>query len=269
MLVFLGLGRMGLPMAQHMLRAGLDVRGYDITAERMALFQKAGGQAVSDFATSLRQADAVLIMTGSQAQVHGLFHGPNGILACVRPGTLVLVISTVSPEFMQELGSTATSRGIRVVDAPVCRAEMGAVSGTLLAFLSGDKSACDEAAVLMRPFSADIEYVGSMHGAAQVAKTVNNLILWASVVANDEGIRLAQKWQLDTASLRRALVTSSADNWALRHWDRVSEMRWSIKDMEIAMQTSADAGILLPLSEKVAELVKVIPVLSHADVKTS
>jgi len=187
-------------------------------------------------------------------------------LACAKPKTLVIVISTVLPEFVYNLSRIAAERGIRVVDAPVCRAEMGAISGTLLAFLSGERPACEEAAKLMRPFSADIENVGTRPGAAQVAKTINNLILWACVVANDEGLRLAEKWQLDVDSLKRALITSSADNWSLRHWDRIAEMRWSIKDMDIAMKTSVDAGMELPLSARVAELVKVIPVLSHAEV---
>ncbi|GAA4337294.1 2-hydroxy-3-oxopropionate reductase [Pigmentiphaga soli] len=266
MLLFLGLGRMGLPMATHALRSGLDVHGYDVAAERMALFQAQGGQAVADLAAAFRAADAVMIMAGSQAQVQALFSGPQGILSCARPGTLVMVISTVMPEFVQELSLRAAQGGIRVVDAPVCRAEMGAVSGTLLAFLSGAKAACDEAAALMRPFCADIEYVGEKPGAAQVAKTINNLILWACVVANYEGLSLAKTWQLDVDSLRRALVTSSADNWSLRHWDKVSEMPWSIKDMEIALETSDKAGIELPLSAKIAELVRVIPVLTHAKV---
>jgi UDP-N-acetyl-D-mannosaminuronate dehydrogenase len=65
MLLFVGLGRMGLPMAQHALRAGLDVRGYDVTAERMALFEKAGGRTVTDLAVSFREADAIMIMAGS------------------------------------------------------------------------------------------------------------------------------------------------------------------------------------------------------------
>ncbi|SRR5579884_3259031 len=265
MLLFAGLGRMGLPMAQHVLRAGGDICGYDVAAERMALFRQAGGKTVVDLQLSIGQADAIMIMTGAQSQVRELFDGPNGILACARRGTLVLVISTVSPKFIRHLGAEAAQRGIRVVDAPVCRAEMGAIAGTLLAFLSGEQEACAEAAALMRPFCSDIERVGGALGAAQVAKTVNNLILWACVVANDEGLRLATKCGLDTAALRRALVTSSADNWSLRNWDRIAEMRWSIKDMEIAMDTAEEAGIALPMSEVVASLVKVIPVLTHAE----
>jgi 3-hydroxyisobutyrate dehydrogenase-like beta-hydroxyacid dehydrogenase len=263
MLVFMGLGRMGLPMAQHLLQAGVDVRGYDVAAERMALFENAGGRIVEDVAASLRDADAVMIMAGSQDQVHAIFDGPNGILACARPGTLVLVISTVAPGFIQKLGHPVAKRGLRLVDAPVCRAETGAIAGTLLTFLSGEKSACDEAAELMRPFSTDIENVGSKLGAAQVAKTVNNLILWACVVANYEGFSLAKTWKLDLAALRRALATSTADNWSLRQWDKVGEWPWSIKDMDIAQQTGRERGVKLPLCEKVGELVRTIEVLNH------
>lgn len=255
---------MGLPMAKHALRAGLHVSGYDVADDRMAHFATAGGQAVTDLPASIGEAEAVMIMTGSQVQVDELVRGSKGILNVARPGTLVMVISTVSPEYVYDLSGAADERGIKLVDAPVCRAEMGAVAGTLLAFLSGEKSACDAAAAFMRPFCSDIKHVGSRPGAAQVAKTINNLILWACVVASDEGLRLAETWQLDLASLRQALITSSADNWSLRHWDHIAEMRWSIKDMEIATRTSADAGLELPLTAKVAELVRTIPLLSHA-----
>jgi 3-hydroxyisobutyrate dehydrogenase-like beta-hydroxyacid dehydrogenase len=253
-------------MAQHALRAGIDVHGYDVAADRMLMFAEAGGCAVADLPAAIAKANAIMIMTGSQGQVSELFHGASGILASAKRGVLVMLISTVSPEFVSELSRIAAERGIRVVDAPVCRAEMGAIAGTLLAFLAGEVSACDEATKLMRPFCTDIENVGMRPGAAQVAKTINNLILWACVIANDEGLRLAERWQLDVDSLRRALLTSSADNWALRNWDRIAEMRWSIKDMEIAMEAGVDAGVELPLSARVAELVRVIPILCHAKI---
>lgn len=266
MLLFMGLGRMGLPMAQHVARSGVDIEGYDVSPERRVLFEKSGGRAIADLPTAFRQADAIMIMTGSQTQVDDLIRGKDGILAHARPETLILVISTVSPEFVGEMARVMETKNLRLVDAPVCRAEKGAVAGNLLAFLAGEKDACDQAAVWMRPFCADVEIVGVQPGAAQIAKTINNMILWASVLANEEGFRLAEKWQLDVPSLQRALITSSADNWSLRNWGRLSEMRWSIKDMEIAMETSKEAGIELPLGQKVAELVRVVPTLSHAKV---
>ncbi len=262
--LFLGLGRMGLPMAGHMRKAGFSVKGYDPFEERMRLFAETGGAVVDDLATAIAAANAVLIMVGSEKQVTDLFDGPSGLIANAHPGTLALIISTVSPKFVHALGERAAASGIRVVDAPVCRAEMGAISGTLLTLLSGPVSDCADAERLMRAFSADIYNVGDRLGAAQVAKTVNNMILWAAVTANSEGFQLAEKWGLDTAELRRALTTSSADNWSLRHWDRVGEMPWSLKDMEIALATGEELGVAMPLSERINEELRNLPLLTHA-----
>ncbi len=264
MILYMGLGRMGLPMANHARRAGQDVIGFDPSAERRAMFAAGGGAAVPDFDTHLLQADAVVIMVGSQSQVEAIVAGEGGVMQRCAPGTLVLVVSTVAPQFIADLGQRVAAKGIRLVDAPVCRAEMGAVQGSLLTFLSGSEADCREAAELMRPYSADVEVVGTRLGAAQVAKTVNNMILWACAVANEEGLKLAASWQLDTEALRRALVTSSADNWCLRNWDRIGEMPWSIKDMDIALETAGENAITVPLGEAVSRLVRISSVLSHA-----
>lgn len=264
MILYMGLGRMGLPMANHAWRAGQEVVGFDPSDERRAMLAASGGTAVSDASEALPQAGAVVIMVGSQAQVEAIVAGEGGVMQRCAPGTLVLVVSTVSPQFVAALGQRAAENGIRVVDAPVCRAEMGAVQGTLLTFLSGSEADCREAAQLMRPYSADIEIVGSRLGAAQVAKTVNNMILWACAIANDEGLKLAESWQLDVAALRRALVTSSGDNWCLRNWDRIGEMPWSIKDMDIALETARETEVAVPLGEAVSRLVRTSSVLSHA-----
>ncbi|HEY0182356.1 MAG TPA: NAD(P)-dependent oxidoreductase [Rhodopila sp.] len=264
MILYMGLGRMGLPMAIHALKAGHDVVGFDPVAERRALLAEAGGAATDDASALYPTASAVVVMVGSENDVSEIVAGENGIIARGQPGTLVLIVSTVSPDLVARLGGLARVKGIRVVDAPVCRAEMGAVSGTLLAFLSGDDDDCRDAKAVMQPYCADIELVGQRLGAAQIAKTVNNMILWACAVANEEGMRLAGTWDLDLAALRRALVTSSADNWCLRHWDRIGAMPWSIKDMDIALQTARDAGVALPLAQQVGVLVRSSTVLSHA-----
>lgn len=264
MILYMGLGRMGLPMALHAMRAGQEVVGYDPSPERQAMFAREGGVVAPVVAEALERAKVVVVMVGSEEQVASIVLGPDGAAGrCVR-GTLVLLVSTVSPDFIAGLQGALAAPGIRMVDAPVCRAEMGAIKGALLAFLAGDPDDCREAAEWMRPYSSDIEVVGTSLGAAQVAKTVNNMILWACATANEEGLRLAGKWQLDQEALRRALVTSSADNWCLRHWDKIADMPWSIKDMEIAVETARRSGVSLPLAEVVEGLVRTSPVLSHA-----
>jgi 3-hydroxyisobutyrate dehydrogenase len=264
MILYSGLGRMGLPMACHARDAGHAVVGFDPSAERRSLFVAKGGQVVTDPSEVYPQAEAIVIVVGSERQVEEIITGEDGIIARCRPGTLVLVVSTVAPEFAARMGVAAVNAGIRVVDAPVCRAEMGAIAGTLLAFLSGPDADCREAAALMKPYVADVEIVGTRLGAAQIAKTVNNMVLWACAMANEEGLRLAAAWDLDLACLRRALMTSSANNWALQHWSRAGEMPWSIKDMEIALSSASDAGVSVPLSEVVNVMVRRSRVLRHA-----
>jgi 3-hydroxyisobutyrate dehydrogenase-like beta-hydroxyacid dehydrogenase len=261
MILYVGLGRMGLPMAIHAIHAGQHVVGVDPSPERRAMLTAEGGTAVADVTEVLARAEAVVIMVGSQSQVAGIV---GELMKGCAPGTLVIVVSTVSPHFIADLGKRAGEKSLRLVDAPVCRAEMGAIQGKLLAFLSGDATDCERAADLMRPYSSDIEIVGTRLGAAQVAKTVNNMILWACAIANEEGLRLAESWQLDVDALRRALVTSSADNWCLRNWDRIGQMPWSIKDMDIALEMASDSGVGIPLGEVVSKLVRTTSVLSHA-----
>jgi 3-hydroxyisobutyrate dehydrogenase len=264
MILYLGLGRMGLPMATHALHAGHDVTGFDPSHERRALWASAGGTVASHPSSALEQADTIVLMVGSDSQVLEIVTGTGGILERAQPGTLIIVSSTVSPHFLEELEARVRASQMRLVDAPVCRAEMGAIEGKLLAFLAGEPADCQQAATVMAPYCADIERIGTRVGAAQVAKTVNNLILWACAIANEEGLRLAASWQMDTVVLRRALVTSSADNWCLRHWERIGQMPWSIKDMEIALDTAKASGVDIPLSHAVAHLVRTMPLLSHA-----
>ncbi|MDQ8732431.1 NAD(P)-dependent oxidoreductase [Bradyrhizobium sp. LHD-71] len=264
MILFIGLGRMGLPMAVHALKAGQAVVGCDPSESRRVLLIEQGGTACDEPSTFLQEAKAVVIMVGAEAQVEQIVTGPGGLVERCRPGTLVLVVSTVAPDLVARLGEATAAHGLRLVDAPVCRAEMGAIAGNLLAFLSGPESDCREAAVLMRPYSADIEIVGERLGAAQIAKTVNNMILWACAMANEEGLRLAADWQLDQGALRRALMTSSANNWALQNWDNAKKMVWSIKDMEIALRTAQKSAVAVPLAETVEQLVRKSSVLAHA-----
>jgi 3-hydroxyisobutyrate dehydrogenase-like beta-hydroxyacid dehydrogenase len=263
--LFLGLGRMGLPMAGHAIRHGLAVAGYDPQPGPREALAAAGGRPVQDLGTALSRARQVVVVVGLEHQVEELFHGEAGILACCRPGTLVLQVSTVDPARVEALGAEAERRRIRLLDTPVCRAEMGARAGTLLALVAGEHAAYLAAQAVLGTFCSDIFYVGPRLGAGQVAKSVNNSILWACAVANFEGLRLAEGWQIDTELLRRALVTSSADNWSLRMWEHVGEMPWAIKDMEILERIARNAAVPMPLAKRVRELVVDLPVLHHAE----
>lgn len=262
--LFLGLGRMGLPMATHLVGRGGRVVGYDPASGQRDTFAETGGEATEDLAGALREARAVFVQVGKEEQVERLFRGKPGILSDCAEGTVVVQMSTIGPHLMEDLAHEASDAGILVLDAPVCRGEMGAREGSLLALVAGPQPALAQAEPLMRVFCADVAYLGERHGSAQVAKAVNNLILWAAIVADYEGLRLAEAWDLDSDKLREVLVTSSADNWGLRNWDHVHEMPWSIKDMRIVLDVADESGVALPLSGLLSQLVRTLEVLNHA-----
>ncbi len=261
--LFLGLGRMGLPMAGHAIRKGFEVHGFDPAALRRDALKALGGIPEEEVGQALAAAERIVIMVGQESEVDALFRARDGIFDCARKGAVVLVSSTVSPTFIAGLGAQAAHAGIQLLDAPLCRAEMAAQSGTLLALTSGTSGSHDAAVPLLKSYCSDIFFVGHELGMAQVAKSVNNMILWATVVANYEAFRLAEAWKLDVSTLREVLQTSSANNWSLRQWSKVHEMPWSIKDMDIALRIASEAGLTLPLSNLVKSLVPELPVLRH------
>jgi 3-hydroxyisobutyrate dehydrogenase len=262
--VVLGLGRMGLPMAEHMRRAGIDVVGYDPLATARAAFEALGGATDSILGDVATSADVALVIVGSESDAEHLILDESGLCAWLRPGSVIVVASTVRPTLVRRFGERASERDIAVVDAPLCRGEHGAKAADLLAFVSGPEPAYQRIAPILRTFSSDISYFGDELGRAQVAKTINNLILWTCVVATDEGLRIGEAWGLEREVFVDALRMSSADNYAMRHWHLLDHWVWSAKDMRIALDVAGERRIAAPLSGLISQLVRQVEGLPHA-----
>ena len=136
---------------------------------------------------------------------------------------------------------------MHVIDSTVCRGGEAADKGTLLSFVAGPDQVVSRITPVLRAYSSDVVHTGDV-GSAQVAKAVNNLILWACLVADHEGLALAQRFDLDVQKLRQALLMSSATNDALEKWGRQT-MAWAEDDMAIVAAMAAERGIALPQAE--------------------
>jgi 3-hydroxyisobutyrate dehydrogenase len=154
------------------------------------------------------------------------------------------VLSTVNPKTVQELAVTAQSFGVIVVDTTVARGGRAADAGTLLAFLAGAPDVVERLRPVFAAFASDIVHTGDV-GTAQVAKAANNLVMWACLIANHEALALSKRFGVDVDRLRSALLGSSADNYALRHWGE-NTMAWAEDDMAIVEAMALAAGIALP-----------------------
>ena len=240
----LGAGRMGLPIVGHLVRAGFPAAVYDPGPDRRDLIEGRGGRFTASAAEVAGASTVILVCVGYEEQVDALLTGPDGLLRRMKPETVVAVLSTVAPDRVIELERAARPFGVHLVDATVCRGGDAADRGELLSFVGGPPGVIERITPVLRSYSSDVVRTGDV-GSAQVAKAVNNLILWACLVADHEGLALAERYGVDTAALRTALLGSSAANTALANWGHQT-MAWAGDDMKIVAEMAARAGIALP-----------------------
>ena len=247
----IGAGRMGTPIIGHLARKGFKVLVHDADPAKRALAEERGAAWAVD-CSALAAADALLICVGYDSEVRELTTGAQGLFTFCRPGTIVTVLSTINPRTVRELATAGETRGIHVIDSTVCRGGWAADEGTLLSFVGGSGEVVERIRPVLAAYSSDIVHTGPI-GTAQVAKAANNLILWACLVANHEGLALAQRSGVDVEALRKALMISSATNGALENWGKQT-MAWAEDDLAIVAEMATDCGLGLPLSGVVREI---------------
>lgn len=251
----IGTGRMGLPIVGHLARKRFSVRAHDLDPGKAAGVVRLGAAWCAGPSELARDCEVILCCVGYEAELLDLLV-EQGMLEAARPGAIIAVLSTVRPGTIGELARRAARSGVHVVDATLCRGPQAADAGTLLAFVGGEPEVVERLRPVLAAFCTDIVRTGAP-GSAQVAKAANNLILWSCLVADHEALALAQRFGVDHDALRSALVTSSADNFALRNWG-TNEMAWADDDLKIVADMAAQASISLPQAGLVREICRVL-----------
>lgn len=252
-----GLGAMGQPIARHLVRDGHQVIAYDTRPEAVEAACALGARGAGSPREVGALSEITLVIVADDAQVTQACLGTEGILAGARRGSVIAILSSVSPETCHAVGGRAEATGVHVVDAPMMRGAMAAEDGNLLLMVGGDAQVVERCKPVFQAFAPDICHLGAL-GLGQVGKSVNNLLLWASVVAISEGIGLARALGVDVGALRDALQRSSADSWVLREWDRICQIPrwWDQKDLEGVLRLAANAHSAAPLAAALKELMK-------------
>src|SRR6266852_5305204 len=210
----LGLGKMGGPIAGHLVARGFKVIGYDPVARAREQAAARGARGAASARELAQSSELVIIVVGFDSEVEEVIFGKEGVLEGARPGLIVALGSTVAPRYSRRLASRLAQRGLVLLDIPLARGEAAATVGKLLIYGAGDPDAFELCRPVLGAFASDIFHLGPA-GAGQVAKMVNNLILWACVAVNDEGLRLGRALGVDPERLCQALHHGSAQNWAM------------------------------------------------------
>jgi 3-hydroxyisobutyrate dehydrogenase len=249
-----GVGRMGLAMLKHLVKHGYAVTACDLDAGQLSQARAAGAASANSPAELAKSSDFVILGVGYTDEVNAVVNGADGLLATLRKGSIIAISSTVSPVTVQAIDAAAQPKGIGVLDAPICRGRWAADEGTLLAMIGGRPDAVERGRAVYGCFCSDYAVLGEV-GHGQVGKTMNNLLLWINSIGLIEAGRLAETTGIDLVKLRDALQISSGASAALNDWDMIT-FTWALKDMQVVAAMADKAGLSLPITGAVKELVK-------------
>jgi 2-hydroxy-3-oxopropionate reductase len=260
---FIGLGVMGAPMAAHLVAAGHDVSGFDVTAAAGEKLQAAGGRAAANVADAVAGAEIVITMLPNHPQVEAVVLAGGGVLEVAAPGTLLIDMSTIRPETSIEVANLARDKKIRVLDAPVSGGQAGAEQAALSIMVGGETADFDAAKPVLEAVGKTIVHVGP-HGAGQVVKAANQLVVGGIYGLVAEAIVLLEASGVDAATGLDVLAGGLAGSRILElkrksMVDRQFAPGFRIdlhhKDMGIALAAARQADVALPLTGLVAQLV--------------
>ncbi|MEV5238542.1 2-hydroxy-3-oxopropionate reductase [Streptomyces cinnamoneus] len=263
---WIGLGIMGSPMAENLLKAGYPVTGYTLEPHKLDRLAAAGGTPAASVREAVADADVVVTMLPADPEVTAVTGGDDGVLACARPGTLLVDMSSVGPRTATGLAARAAAHGVRVLDAPVSGGEAGAVEGTLSVMAGGDRADFDEAAPLLRALGTTVVHCGP-HGAGQTVKAANQLIVAVNIQACAEAVVFLEKSGVDLAAAldvlggglaASAVLTRKRHHLLARDFTPGFRIDLHHKDMGIVTAAAREVGAVLPLGDLVATLVAAV-----------
>jgi len=211
---FIGLGNMGLPMAQNLIKAGHQVEGVDVNPASLEKLKSAGGTSVEFVKIAASRADVVITMLPSGKEVRAVYLGPGGIIENANAGTLLIDCSTIDVDSARAVAGEAEKKGLLMLDAPVSGGVGGASAGTLTFMVGGSAQAFTRAESILQKMGKTIVHAGGA-GNGQAAKICNNMILGVSMIAVSEAFVLAEKLGLDHQKLFDISSKSSGQCWSM------------------------------------------------------
>lgn len=266
---FIGLGNMGGPMAQNLIKAGHDLTVFDLSSSAVKKATDAGAKAAEVASDVACGVDAVVTMLPAGAHVSSVYLGDKGLLAAADKGTLFIDSSTIDVTTARAVIAEATAAGMQMVDAPVSGGVGGAEAGTLTFMAGGEASAFDAAKPYLDIMGQNIFHAGAA-GNGQVAKVCNNMLLGISMIGVSEAFVLAEKLGLDGQTLFDISSTASGQCWSMtsycpvpgpvpgspanRDYEAGFTAAMMLKDLRLAQEAAQSAKAATPLGAQAAAL---------------
>lgn len=211
---FIGLGNMGGPMAINLVKAGFNTSVFDLSAQAVVDVVEHGASTGNSAKEVVSDADVIVSMLPAGKHVEALFIGDDGLISHIKAGALVIDSSTIDVATVKKVATALEAQGIAFIDAPVSGGVGGATAGTLSFMVGGSAESFERAKPLLDVMGKNLFHAGD-HGAGQVAKVCNNMLLSVLMVGTSEALQLGIANGLDPKVLSEIMSKSSGSNWTL------------------------------------------------------
>jgi 3-hydroxyisobutyrate dehydrogenase len=262
---FIGLGRMGGPMATHLLRAGATMTVRDLDPVAVERLVRLGATAADSPAAVGKAADVVFVML-HPAPVEAVIAGPDGVLDGIASGGIIVDSGNSNPAVSRRLAETCAARGVHFLDAGASGGPAGAAAGTLAVMVGGDPDIYESCLQYFNCFGREVAHMGPS-GSGHLAKIVNNMIVGMTSAVVSEALAFAEANGLAMPDLTRVIATGAARSWILENaarlyteplppgWESWSG-RPAANQLTWALEQSVDLGFSLPITAAVHEFQK-------------
>jgi len=269
---FIGLGVMGRPMAGHLLAAGHELYIHRVKPASQHLVDS-GAKACSSAAEVARDADIVILMVPDTPDVEAVLFGADGVSSGIKPGALVIDMSSISPVATKTFAERLAGQGVDYLDAPVSGGEVGARNAALTIMVGGSDAAFARALPLFEKMGKNITHVGAV-GDGQTAKVANQIIVGLTIEAVSEALLFAKQAGADVSKVREALMGGFAASRILevhgermikRTFDPGFRIRLHRKDLSLALDAAKALNVSLPNTAATAQLMNSALALGDGD----
>lgn len=263
---FIGLGIMGKPMAKNLLKAGYELNICDINQEAVREVEQAGGVACSTSKEVAQGSDIIFTMLPNSPHVKTVILEKDGVLEGMKPGAIVVDMSSIDPNVSVELEKAIDAAGGRMIDAPVSGGEPKAVDATLSFMCGGEQDVFDQVKPILEKMGASVVLVGPV-GSGNMTKLANQIIVAVNIAALSEALVLAAKSGVNPENVYKAIRGGLAGSTVMdakapmmldRNFDPGFRIELHIKDLTNAMNASQAVDMELPMTEKVLEMMKIL-----------
>jgi 2-hydroxy-3-oxopropionate reductase len=259
---FIGLGLMGKPMARNLMKSGFDLIVHNRSRAAVDQLVSEGADPADSPKEAAAAADVIITMLPEDSHVTEVVTAADGVTESIRPDSVLVDMSTISPTTTRKLAKMVAARGAHMLDAPVSGGVEAATEASLTIMVGGKAEIFERVLPVFQKLGKNINHIGD-HGAGQVTKAANQIIVGLTIQAVAEALIFAKKSGVDPVKVRRAIMGGYAQSRVLelhgqrmldRNFQPGGKVRSHRKDLEIVLSVAKEMGICLPGTAMMSQL---------------